>query len=476
MITRRRLLKWSTAFGTVAGSAKAFAQRLPRIGFAMQLAKPADALKGKIYYKTDSGYEIYRRGAVWNARKPNRFPNAIVLAESDQDVVAAVKLAKERGWQVGTRSGGHSFTASHTRDNALLLNISKMKELSVDPKNRVAIVSPAWMGDAFNKVLAERYQLMFPSAHCPRVGLGGFVLSGGHGFNSRLWGPGCANLQAVDVVTADGELIHADENTNSDYLWAARGSGPGFFGVVVRFYLNLHPLPTVAKNSNYVFPPDVIDELLTWMGNTQNSFPKFMESNISGGIVEGKPVLRLGGRCLGYSEKDVDAALEMLETCPVVNRAATRRLKYAPVPVGNGDGNNPTGARYVFDGAWTSAKPAEILAAAREDFIHLPTPQSYMLWMHWGPVQKLKDMAYSVQGDTYLSPCGITWDEKDDAKCAAWCANVIRKLKPISFGSQMNDENMPSNKGPYLSAESAAKLETLRRKYDPQRRFVSFLT
>jgi hypothetical protein len=476
MITRRQLFQWSAALGA---SAKAFAARLPRLGsIAAQVKAPADALSGKIYYKDKDGekYEIYRKGATWNARKPNRFPNAIVLAESDQDVIAAVKLAKQRGWQVGTRSGGHSFTASHTRDNAVLINISKMKELSVDPKTRIAIVSPGWLGDAFNKVLAEQYQLMFPSAHCPRVGLGGFVMSGGHGFNSRLWGPGCANLQAIDVVTADGELIHADENTNSDYLWAARGSGPGFFGVVVRFYLNLHPLPTVAKSSNYMFTPDVVDELLTWLGNTQNSFPKFMEGGANGGIVDGKQVLRMNGRCLGYSEKDVDAALDMLEECPVVKKAVTRRVKYVPMPVGNGDGNNPTGARYVFDGAWTSAKPAEILSAVREDFINLPTPQSYMLWMHWGPVQKLKDMAYSVQGDTYLSPCGISWEETDDAKCAAWTSSVIRKLQPIMFGSQMNDENMPSNKGPYLSKEAAARLETMRKKYDPQRRFVSFLT
>ena len=224
-----------------------------------------------------------------------------------------------------------------------------------------------------------------------------------------------------------------------------------------------------------MFTPDVIDELFGWFGGIQNTFPKFMEGGMNGGIVDGKPVLRMNGRCLGYSEKEVDAALDMLEECPVVKKAVTRRVKYVPMPVGNGDGNNPTGARYVFDGAWTSAKPAQILAAIREDFINLPTPESYMLWMHWGPVQKLKDMAYSVQGDTYLSPCGITWDEKNDAKCAAWTSNVIRKLQPIMFGSQMNDENMPANKGPYLSKEASAKLEMLRKKYDPQRRFVSFL-
>lgn len=481
MITRRQLLGWSaTLTATLGASAKALAARLPRLGTIAAQAKAsgdarAGSLAGRIFYKEDAQYEVYRKGATWNARKPNRFPSAIVLAESDKDVVAAVKLAKQRGWQVGTRSGGHSFTGSHTRDNAVLINISKMKELSVDPKKRIAVVSPGWFGDAFNKELAQ-HQLMFPSAHCPRVGLGGFVLSGGHGFNSRLWGPGCQNLEAIDVVTADGELIHADEHKNSDYLWAARGSGPGFFGVVVRFYLNLHPLPTVVKNSNYTFTTDVVDDLLTWFGNTQNSFPRFMEGGMNGGIVDGKQVLRMNGRCLGYSEKDVDAALDMLEECPLVKKAVTRRVKYIPMPVGNGDGNNPTGARYVFDGAWTSAKPAEILAAVREDFIKLPTPESYMLWMHWGPVQKLKDMAYSVQGDTYLSPCGITWDAANDKKCADWTANVIRKLQPIMFGSQMNDENMPSNKGPYLSKEAAAKLEMLRKKYDPERRFAGYLS
>ena len=107
-----------------------------------------------------------------------------------------------------------------------------------------------------------------------------------------------------------------------------------------------------------------------------------------------------------------------------------------------------------------------------------PTPQSYMLWLHWGPVRKLKDMAYSLQGDAYLAAyCGISWDAKDDAACAAWTAEVVRKLRPISIGSQMNDENMQFNKAPVLSKEAAARLEAdARKKYDPDRRFVSYLT
>jgi len=87
MITRRRLLRWGTAMAAAASATKAFALRLPRLGFAAQLAK-------KIYFKGDPAYEIQRRGATFNARKPNRFPTAIVLAENVDDVIAAVKLAR----------------------------------------------------------------------------------------------------------------------------------------------------------------------------------------------------------------------------------------------------------------------------------------------------------------------------------------------------------------------------------------------
>lgn len=469
MITRRQLLGWGAALGT---SAKAFAARLPRLGsIAPQAKAAADSFAGKVYYKGDSQYEIFRRGATWNARKPNRYPNAIVLAENVNDIVAAVKLAKQRGWQVATRSGGHSFTGSHTRDNSVMINISKMKELSVDTKTRVATVSPAWFGDQLNAAL-EKDQLICTTAHDPGVGIGGFVLCGGHSTISRMFGPACANLTALDVVTADGELIRADEKQNSDYLWAARGSGPGFFGVAVRYYMKVHPLPTNRKSSVYMFSADVLDDLATWLGMHQNSFPKHLEGIMVGGTADGKPVIRLVGNAHGYSEQEADSALDILEGCPVVKKAITKRVK-APFRTGGGI---IAGSRQVLDGVWCSAPPDKILAAGRDAFVKFPTPQSFMLWMHWGPVQKLPDMAYSIQGDVYLSPNAIYYEEADDARCAAWSAEVMAKFKPISVGSQMNDENMPVNKGPYLSKAAAAKLETLRKKYDPDRRFAGFVT
>jgi FAD/FMN-containing dehydrogenase len=224
MLTRRYFLGSVAALGSASRVAPANAADAP--------------LAGKIFYKGEARYEPLRQAASWNARKPNRFPRAIVLAEGDSDVIAAVKLAKARSWQVSARSGGHSWTASHTRDNSVQINLAKMQEIEVDAKAMIARISPSVYGNVLNKKLREEHRLFTPSAHGVNVGMGGFVMCGGHGWNSRVMGLGCENLTALDVVTADGELIHASETENSDWLWAARGSGPGFFGVATRYYMN----------------------------------------------------------------------------------------------------------------------------------------------------------------------------------------------------------------------------------------------
>ena len=472
MISRRNLLQLGAAFGTAVKSAKSFALGLPKLGLRPQVkaAGSADAFTGRIVYKGDPLYELQRAGATWNARKPNRYPSAIVLAESDKDVIAAVKLAKQRGWQVTARSGGHSFTGSHNRDNALMVNISKMKELTVDAKNRTAVASPAWLGDQLNKVL-EKDQLIFPTAHDPGVGIGGFVMCGGHSTISRLYGPACANLKGADIVTADGDLIHADDQQNTDYFWAIRGAGPGFFGVAVRYYLQLHPLPPVRKMSIWAFDSQYLDALVVWLAKTQNSLPKYMEAIFTSRLADGKPTLTLIASAHAFSEQEAADGLKLIESCPVLDKAKTKRLA---IPYGGPQMSATT--RKNIDGVWTSASGEKILAAGRDVFLNLPSPEATMLWMQWGPVQKLPDMAYSLQGDTYLSPSILYQNATDDERIAAWVSGAIAKLRPISIGSQMNDENMPQNKGPYLSKEASARLDAMRKKYDPEKRFPGFLS
>ena len=109
------------------------------------------------------------------------------------------------------------------------------------------------------------------------VGLGGFLLQGGFGWNSRLWGPACVSVTSIDVVTADGELVHADATQNADLFWAARGAGPGFFGVVTRFEVELQSRPKVMMRSDYLYPIEVLDDVLAWALSVQPSLARTIE-------------------------------------------------------------------------------------------------------------------------------------------------------------------------------------------------------
>ena len=130
-------------------------------------------------------YEQARVGRVFNRRRPNRYPLAVVEAENDEHVQQAVKLAKQLGVRVSIRSGGHSWAAWSVRDNAILIDLGKLKQISVDEDAMIATVSPSTTGSTLNEALAAR-GLMFCGGHCPDVGLGGFLLQGGMGWNCKV--------------------------------------------------------------------------------------------------------------------------------------------------------------------------------------------------------------------------------------------------------------------------------------------------
>lgn len=131
-------------------------------------------------------YEEARIGRVFNHRRPERFPLAVVKATCEEDIVAAVKLAAEKNCRVAVRSGGHSWAAWSVRDNSILIDLGNYKTMQVDAVNKIARASPSMTGRELNSVLVKEYQLMFPGGHCPDVGLGGFLLQGGMGWNCRV--------------------------------------------------------------------------------------------------------------------------------------------------------------------------------------------------------------------------------------------------------------------------------------------------
>src|SRR6201990_611252 len=217
----------------------------------------------KTFFRGADGYETARRATVWNGLLPDRFPDVIVQAHDTDDVVSAIRYARANGHKVAVRSGGHSWAASHLRDGGLLLDVSRLDHCTVDRDRMTADVGPGKIANIFAAEL-DSQGLFFPTGHCEGIRLGGYLLQGGYGWNSKVVGPACESVLGLEVVTAEGDTLYCDPEHHPDLYWAARGSGPGFFGVVTSFTLRLYRRPAVLGTCLYMYPVDVADEVFSW--------------------------------------------------------------------------------------------------------------------------------------------------------------------------------------------------------------------
>lgn len=365
----------------------------------------------------------------------------------------------------------------------MLLDLRRLQTIKVDERSQSVWTNPAVWGMVVNSELG-RHGLITPTAHHIDVGIGGFVLCGGFGWNSRLWGNGCTHIQALEVVTADGELIRADDSHNADYYWAARGAGAGFFGVVTNLQLAAHPLPPSWKISAYSYPVEEYEAVFTWARQIVDQVPPYVELVMSTSphneAGEWAP-LRISVVALAIAENDAqaDAGLAIMDTCPVVNKAIKRRDKLRTnldERYASGMLADPPGHRFAADNMYTHAPAEKLVPRIKEVFTRHPTPRTHTFWMSWGPVKPLPDMAFSVQDDVFLATYTVWDDPREDEAMERWPVEQFRKLDDLSTGGQMNDENMARHPQKYLSPAASRRLEKLRAKYDPDHRFVSYLT
>jgi FAD/FMN-containing dehydrogenase len=442
------------------------------------------AFDGPVFWRGDEGYEEARLQAVWNARKPDRYPDVIVRAHTEADVIAAVQLAAEHDLQVKARGGGHSWTASSVREG-LLIDLSLLTDATFDPRTGRVSAQPGITGNALNAMLAE-HERFFPTGHCPSIGIGGFLLQGGWGWNSRALGPGCVSVAAVDVVTAAGELVHATETENADYLWAARGAGSGYFGIVTRFELKTHPRPTAIYTRTDVYSVDDVDAVLRWAMAFEPTVPAEMEFAImattptlpDGTTVVDETALMIMCMTLMYDDDAARAALARLDECPVFDHAL-HVGETIPTPFSGlydlPDSVEPEGVRWAVDNMWTNAGPDELVPRIAALIRDVRTPESHIFWMPWR-VQDFGDVALSIQANLYIAAFAGWHDPADDAFYAAWPVEHMRELEDLSEGIQLADENLIARpESRCFSPEAQERMERLRAQYDPDGRFHSYL-
>ena len=214
------------------------------------------ACKGVVAAQGDANFTELIHGNLWNRLIPSRAPQIVIRVKDEQDVIAAIHFAQENKWKVVVRGGGHNWCQPTLRNSGLLIDLSELnKVISIDVGARKAVVQPVISNRDIQKVLNPK-GLAYPSGHCPQVKLSGYLLGGGMAWNQGVWGSGTESIEAIELVTAEGKLITASKDEHSEYFWAARGSGSGFFGVVTRYHLKLYPLPKAIHGSTYYYSMD----------------------------------------------------------------------------------------------------------------------------------------------------------------------------------------------------------------------------
>lgn len=434
------------------------------------------------FFRNDDGYERARAQTVWNARTPQRYPDLVVQATDVDDVVATVRYAAQQDLQIGIRSGGHSWAGNHVRDGGVLLDMHDINQCEIDADAGTAVVGPGMGGSVLADILGKQ-GLFFPAGHCKGVCIGGYLLQGGYGWNSRVLGPACESVIGLDVVTADGEKLHIDADHHPDLYWAARGSGPGFFAVVTAFHLKLYKQPAVIGSSLYVYPMELADEIYPWARSISAEVDRKVELQIAAsrsvpGLGLDTPGIVFASPVFADSEQDAIDALALLETCPV-REAAIAAVPYAPADMDTWYtgvmSNYPDNHRYAADNIWTSASADELMPGITRILETMPPHPSHFLWLNWGPSPQRQDMAYSLEDEIYLALYGVWENPADDEKYGDWARSNMAAMEHLQSGIQLADENLGNRPAPFATPEAMEKLDRVRAEYDPNGRFHSWM-
>jgi FAD/FMN-containing dehydrogenase len=447
-----------------------------------------ERIYGTVVYRGDPDYERARRAPGWNELKPERYPDLIVQVASEDDVIETVNFAREQHLKIAVRGGGHNWCAAALQEGGILLDLSSLNKVHIDPEARVATAEPVVTNRFLAKQLAK-HGLAFPVGHCPCVPLSGFILNGGLGWNAGEWGISCFSLLSLDVVTADGNLLTASETENTELLWAARGAGPGFFGVATKYRLRLYPLPKAITTSTLTYPLQRLPEVVQWATQTVNTLPGNVEFTLY--IASAPPsvadqcekVCIVSATVFADSDEEATEALSALATCPMEDCVMKDLHASTPFPVlfEYADRYWPEGKRYAVDTMWSASSPLEVLSIIQDHFATVPSADSVILCpILPSPIDAppLPDAAFSMVAPVYVA-CYSIWEEagQDEANIT-WLRSLMTALEPLAVGCYVGESDIvadPSQMVASFARPHWERLQALRKKYDPNGIFHSYM-
>jgi FAD/FMN-containing dehydrogenase len=246
-----------------------------------------DSLRGPLFLPGDDGY--FEAKALWNGAHDAAKPALVVSCTGAADVIAALGFARAHDLTVAVRGGGHSVAGLSTVDGGMLIDLSPLRNVRVDPAAGIAYVGPgAVWGDVDHET--QQFGLATTGGLVSTTGVAGFTLGGGIGWLMRQYGLAADNLVGADVVTADGRLLHASATENPELFWGLRGGG-GNFGIVTSFELALHPVGPMVYAGPLFLPGDAAGDLLRFYRDWAPDQPDAITTAVSLATAPPLPVI-----------------------------------------------------------------------------------------------------------------------------------------------------------------------------------------
>ncbi len=436
----------------------------------------ATRFHGQVLTPGDAGYDTAR--TVWNAMIDRR-PCMIVRAADVADVVAAVRLARELDLEIGVRCGGHNAAGFAVPDGGLMIDLTPMGDVRIDPARRRARVQGGALLGALDRA-SQAYGLATTAGNVSHTGVGGLTLGGGMGWLARQYGLACDNVVSYTVVTAEGDVVTASRTENPDLYWGLRGGG-GNFGIVTEFEFQLHRTGTRTLVAEFDFrAEDAVPVIEGWrdLNAVAPRSATFTASVASGGSDSAGPIATLGVVWVG----DPAEGRRLLPALRALGRPVASRVT-TPSYLELQQRDDSTGGhayRRYSKGLYLRQFPT----AAIEAFLlrggtdlsgnrYLP---GVGLQAHGGAIADVPDAdaAFSHRGTMFEFGAGTRWTEpaEDDTRMgAARCAGA--SLEPYASGVYVNsltaDELADGQRGMRRAYPAAklARLAAVKTAYDP---------
>ena len=421
-------------------------------------------------------YETARR--VWNGMVDRR-PAVIARCADARDVATALRVAVESDLPVAVRGGGHNVAGNAMCDGGVVIDLSGLKQIEVDPVRRIARVQPGVLLGELDRVTQE-VGLATPTGNVSMTGLAGLTLGGGLGWIARKYGPTCDNLLSAQVVTVGGELVRASAGENPDLLWGLRGGG-GNFGVVVSFEYQLHEVgPEVLAGGvlhSFVDAPavfrflaefvaDAPDELSVTASTFRAAPGLPVPPDMYGELVTILAVCYAGDLAAG------EAALGPLRTFgrPLADLVAP--MPYTSLQTAS-DAAYPSAQQNYWKSHYIDEITDDLIATLIEHAPRMPSPLSSFYFQHLGGAISRTGAEHAAFGhrDAAFDFAILTvWaDPAQTSENVTWARDFADAMQPHSTGVYVNNlgtEGADRVKAAYVPA-TYDRLVSLKRSYDP---------